>query len=210
MFTGIIEEIGSLAKITRRGQTLQLEINAAVVLNDIHLGDSVAVNGVCLTVTKFTRRTFSVDVMPVTYQDTSLAMLTMNARLNLERAMAANGRFGGHIVSGHVDGVGCIVNKTLVENAWLYRLEIPTELAKYCIPKGSIAVDGTSLTIVATGSNWLSVSLIPHTQEKTVLGTQGVGARVNLECDILAKFATNVENFKPTLNHGFLQEHGFI
>ena len=210
MFTGIIEEIGSLAGIKRQGKTLQLVINAAEVLNELKLGDSIAVNGVCLTVTAHSARTFSADVMPITYQACSLAALKIMGKLNLERAMPANGRFGGHIVSGHVDGVGKIINKSRLENAILYRVKIPTELIKYCIPKGSIALDGTSLTIVATGPDWISVALIPHSQEKSLLGTQGIGASINIECDLLVKHYIAEHKKTQTINPGFLQEHGFI
>ncbi len=217
MFTGIIEEIGSLASIKRQSKTLELKIKASHILTDIHVGNSIAVNGVCLTVTNFNREYFCADVMPVTFQATNLAKLASGSLVNLERAMAANGRFGGHIVSGHVDAVGTIIGKTKVENAIVYRIQIPKELSIYCIPKGSVALDGTSLTIVEVKDDWISVSLIPHTQEKSLLGSKGAGDSINIECDILAKQMLGANKklneakvHKSKLTYDFLTEHGFI
>lgn len=215
MFTGIIEEIGSLQSIKQHSKTLELCINAKLILEDIHVGDSIAVNGVCLTVTSFDNNSFSADVMPVTYTATNLAELKYGDKINLERAIAANGRFGGHIVSGHVDATGSIISKTRIENAVIYQIKIPSQLRPYCISKGSIALDGTSLTIVEVGEDWLSVSLIPHTQEKSVLGMKNIGDSINIECDILAKhvltafFVAQDGQFKPKIDFSFLKENGF-
>ncbi|TXK90677.1 riboflavin synthase, partial [Parageobacillus sp. SY1] len=147
MFTGIIEEVGTIEQMRQSGEAIVMTIGAKKVLEDVHLGDSIAVNGVCLTVTSFTDRSFTVDVMPETVRATSLRTLTKGSKVNLERAMAANGRFGGHFVSGHVDGIGEIIRKWPSANAVYYEIKIPQELRKYMILKGSVAVDGTSLTI---------------------------------------------------------------
>jgi riboflavin synthase len=213
MFTGIIEEIGNIAQIKRGGKTLELVINASLIMSDIKLGDSIAVNGVCLTVTRYTKNNFSVDVMPVTFNSTNLAELKNGSEVNLERAMAANGRFGGHIVSGHVDGVGKIIARDQLENAVIYKIALASELTNLCVAKGSIALDGTSLTLVEVTSNYLSVALIPHTQKMSLLGRKQIGESINIECDILVKqmqkmYAKSEKNSKIT--SGFLLEHGFL
>lgn len=213
MFTGIIEEIGNIAQIKRGGKTLELVINASLILSDIKLGDSIAVNGVCLTVTRYSKSNFSVDVMPVTFNATNLAELKNGSEVNLERAMAANGRFGGHIVSGHVDGVGKIIARDQLENAVIYKIALASELTDLCVAKGSIALDGTSLTLVEVTSNYLSVALIPHTQKMSLLGRKQIGESINVECDILVKqmqkmYSKSVQDSKIT--SGFLLEHGFL
>lgn len=215
MFTGIIEEIGSIRQIKRSGQTLALVINAKLVSNDLKLGDSVAVNGVCLTVTQFNQVSFTVDVMPITFQSTNLFKLNSGSKVNLERALAANGRFGGHIVSGHVDGVGHILTKTISENALIVKIKLPADLAAQCILKGSIALDGTSLTLFEVGSDFLCVSLIPHTQEISLLGQKNIGEIVNIECDILAKqmrqaLQQGQKSGDSKITSGFLQQHGYL
>lgn len=213
MFTGIIEEIGNIAQIKRGGKTLELVINASLILSDIKLGDSIAVNGVCLTVTRYTKNNFSVDVMPVTFNATNLAELKNGSEVNLERAMAANGRFGGHIVSGHVDGVGKIIARDQLENAVIYKITLASKLTDLCVAKGSIALDGTSLTLVEVTSNYLSVALIPHTQKMSLLGRKQIGESINVECDILVKqmqkmYSKSAQDSKIT--SGFLLEHGFL
>lgn len=215
MFTGIIEEIGSIRQIKRSGQTLALVINAKLVTNDLKLGDSVAVNGVCLTVTQFNQVCFTVDVMPITFQSTNLFRLNSGSKVNLERALAANGRFGGHIVSGHVDGVGHILAKTIYENALIVKIKLPADLAAQCILKGSISLDGTSLTLFEVGSDFLCVSLIPHTQEMSLLGQKNIGEIVNIECDILAKqirqaLQSGQKSSDSKITSGFLQQHGYL
>ncbi|WP_461201788.1 riboflavin synthase [Anoxybacillus sp. TBDG-1] len=210
MFTGIIEEIGKIRQMKQTGEAIVLTIEAKKVLQDVQLGDSIAVNGVCLTVTSFTDRFFTVDVMPETVRATSLRTVTVGAKVNLERAMAANGRFGGHFVSGHVDGIGRIVRKQPVANAVYYDIEVPSHLRKYMILKGSVAVDGTSLTIFGLTDRTFTISLIPHTREATILGEKKVGDVVNIECDIIGKY---VEQFVSSKREGltmqFLQEHGY-
>lgn len=215
MFTGIIEEIGSIRQIKRGGQTLALMINAKLVTSDLKLGDSIAVNGVCLTVTQFSSTNFTVDVMPITFQSTNLAQLRAGSQVNLERALAANGRFGGHIVSGHVDGVACVIAKSNLENALILKVKLPAELAAQCITKGSIALDGTSLTLFEVGVDYLSVSLIPHTQKMSLLGQKNIGDLINVECDLLAKqMRQALEQAQPAqssrISANFLQQHGYL
>lgn len=221
MFTGIIEEIGKVKSIVRAGNTLRLSIAARVVTSDVKLGDSIAVNGVCLTVTNFDKGSFSADVMPVTFYATNLSGLSINSPVNLERAMAANGRFGGHMVSGHIDGVAKIIAVKNDENAVIYTLELPDTLESFCVVKGSIAIDGTSLTIADIEANKISVSLIPHTYKHSVLGIKKSGELVNIECDIMAKqhaklagYNVMPKNHKADNSSGitesYLAEHGFI
>ncbi len=213
MFTGIVEEIGVLKEIKRGIKSLQLKIQANIIMHNLLIGDSIAVNGVCLTVTKFSHNDFDVDVMPITFKDTTLANLKCGSMLNLERAMSANGRFGGHIVSGHVDGVGFIKNVNKQDNAIIYTITTVDEIIKYCISKGSIAVDGTSLTIIDVGINWFSIGLIPHTQCKSILGQKKVGCLVNLENDILVKQLFSIQeksNNNSGISTSFLQKHGYL
>lgn len=214
MFTGIVEEVGSIKQIQQHANSCVLTIQAEKILSDVSLGDSIAVNGICLTVTSFTDTSFTVDVMPETMKSTSLSSLKVGSFVNLERAMPANGRFGGHFVTGHVDGIGKIVAKRPVENAVYYEITAPDSLLKYMILKGSVAVDGTSLTIFDLSSQSFTLSLIPHTLENTVLGKKSVGDIVNIECDMIGKY---IEHFMKretneksrTLTKRFLQENGF-
>lgn len=170
MFTGIIEDIGKVSSINSSGSSMVLTISSEKIVEDVKMGDSISVNGVCLTVTAFTSQTFTVDVMPETMKDTSLGVLKAGSPVNLERAMSPNGRFGGHFVSGHIDGTGTIVKKENKDNAVYYIIKLDDSLATYCISKGSIAIDGTSLTIFGIEANLLTVSLIPLTHQETVLG----------------------------------------
>lgn len=212
MFTGIVEEIGTINSITKSGNTLQLNIAAKKILTDVKLGDSIAVDGVCLTVTKFSTSNFTADVMPVTFNITTLHKLKANSKVNLERAMAANGRFGGHIVSGHIDCVGEIVSRKQLENAILINIKFPQQYMQYCIEKGSIALDGTSLTIEKCGKDYIQVSLIPHTQDESIIGNKTTGENVNIEFDTLAKLtiqATQNAN-KSKIDMGFLRDNGFL
>ena len=217
MFTGIIEEKGSIQFMKRTGDAIEMNIRASKVLSDVNLGDSIAVNGVCLTVTRFNEQSFSVDVMPETVNGTSLKDLTIGSHVNLERAMAANGRFGGHFVSGHVDGTGTIRTKKREHNAVYYEIEVPYELRKYMLLKGSVAVDGTSLTIFGVTDDSFTISIIPHTIEETIIGAKDAGDIVNIECDMLAKYIEEImfqrnkttDSQENTLTEGFLREHGF-
>ncbi|WP_099157653.1 riboflavin synthase [Virgibacillus ndiopensis] len=210
MFTGIIEEIGTIKKMQKvSDQAIQLTIGASKVLEDVNVGDSIAVNGICLTVTNYSSADFQVDVMPETIKSTSLASLKVESMVNLERSMPANGRFGGHFVSGHVDGTGEIVTKESRENAIYYEIEISEELSPFLLEKGSVAVDGISLTIFDVNENIFTISLIPHTVSETILGEKGKGAIVNIECDLLAKHVKNIMNHQFThhkdgINQAFL------
>lgn len=192
LFTGIVEEVGTITKFHKKSErAIELSIKAKKVLEDVQIGDSIAVNGICLTVTHFSKEQFSVDVMPETVKATSLNGLTTGSTVNLERSMKADGRFGGHFVTGHVDGVGKIVRKETVENATYYDIEVPGQFMPYFIMKGSIAVDGVSLTIFGVKENIVTISLIPHTLSETVLGDKDVGSIVNIECDVMAKHIEN-------------------
>jgi riboflavin synthase len=216
LFTGIIEEIGTIKSINKGNETIVLTISGEKVLKDVNLGDSIAVNGVCLTVTSYSSHQFTVDVMPETFRSSTLKLLNNRSTVNLERAMAAGGRFGGHFVSGHVDGTGEIIEKRPEKNAIYYTISLPQHLMSYFMLKGSVCVDGTSLTIFDVTKNTITVSLIPHTAGHTILGLKGTGDLVNIECDMLAKYVyrmlspekeDNKQNSKLTLD--FLQEHGF-
>jgi riboflavin synthase len=218
MFTGIIEEIGSIAAIKQTGESIVLIIDATKILKDVQVGDSIAVNGVCLTVTSFTKNQFTVDVMPETVSATSLKTLKRGSKVNLERAMAAGGRFGGHFVSGHADGLGIIKSKKPVQNAVYYEIEVMSDILKYIIYKGSVTVDGTSLTVFGLSENSFTISLIPHTTSETIIGLKGTGDIVNVECDMLGKyiehFLSNRSNDtqptrKSTLTAQFLEKNGF-
>lgn len=211
MFTGIIEEIGAVKKIHNSGQTLLITIEAKKILKDIHTGDSISVNGVCLTVTTFTTIDFTVDVMPVTYHDTNLKNLSNMSKVNLERALSANGRFGGHIVSGHIDTVGKISSVKQHSNAVLYHIATNTT---FCLEKGSITIDGTSLTIFEVTRDEIGISLIPHTRNNTILGLKNEGDLVNIEFDILGKYIKNfldlsIKEDSP-ITTSFLSENGFL
>ncbi len=192
MFTGIIEEIGHIKKIATKNQAMELSIGATKILEDVKLGDSIAINGVCLTVTDFSKDSFSVDVMPETFRATSMATLSVGSPLNLERALAIGDRLGGHFVTGHVDGVAKITQIMPIDNAVNYTLEMDSELIKHCIFRGSIAVDGISLTIFGVTDNNIQLSLIPHTVSHTILGSKKVGEKVNIECDMLSKHVANI------------------
>jgi riboflavin synthase len=213
MFTGIIEEVGIIKGIQKGANWSVMTIQAASILKDVQLGDSIAVNGICLTVTSFKASQFTVDVMPETMDKTSLSELSIGAQVNLERAMTAGGRFGGHFVSGHVDGTGTISSIQNYGNAVLFDIKAPESLLYYMIPKGSITIDGISLTILDIESDRFRVSVIPHTLDHTVLKTKQAGHKVNLECDMIGKYIEKfISGRKPAskLSESFLAEHGFI
>ena len=188
MFTGIVEELGTIRAIRRGAHSSVLSIGANLILSDLNIGDSVAVNGVCLTATTRDNGGFTADVMHETLNRSTLGTLIPGSPVNLERAMAANGRFGGHIVSGHIDGVGKITAKRRDDNALWYTVSPPPPLLRYVVEKGSVAIDGTSLTVAAVTDSNFSVSLIPHTAAFTVLGGKGPGSQVNLEVDLIGKY----------------------
>lgn len=212
MFTGIVEEIGTVKKIAR-GQKAYLEIQADKIFSDIHIGDSIAVNGVCLTVTGFSGKIFTADVMNETFSRSSLGSLKTGSHVNLERAMSANGRFGGHIVSGHIDGTGKITNIKKDGNAVWYKISADENIIKYTVEKGSIAIDGISLTVAKVERDNFSVSIIPHTSEETILSEKKLGDTVNLENDIIGKYVERFLNFdktgKSSITMDFLSKYGF-
>ncbi len=188
MFTGIVEELGTVTAIEHTADAAVLQIEGPLVVSDAEHGGSISVNGVCLTVVEHDERTFSVDVMAETLHRSSLGDLTPGARVNLERAMAASSRFGGHVVQGHVDGTARVIARTPGERWEVVRIELPADLARYVVEKGSITVDGVSLTVSAIGADWFEVSLIPTTLDLTTLGHKRPGDVVNLEVDVLAKY----------------------
>ncbi len=188
MFTGIVEELGSLESIVHGADSAVLRINGDVVLGDVQHGASISVNGVCLTVVEHDAQSFSVDVMAETLRRSSLADISAGDPVNLERAMPANGRFGGHIVQGHVDGTARIVSIEPGERWTVVGIELPTALSAYVVEKGSITIDGVSLTVASLDAGSFTVSLIPTTLALTTLAHRGVGDVVNLEVDVLAKY----------------------
>ena len=194
MFTGIVEELGSVEAIEDQGDAVRLTVHGPLVVSDAGSGDSIAVNGCCLTVTAHSDRTFTADVMHETLAKTSLGALEVGARVNLERAVTPATRLGGHIVQGHVDGTGAVVRRSPSEHWELVEVSLPTALSRYLVPKGSIAIDGISLTVVdvstgsTTGEHTFTVSLIPETLARTTLGFKQPGDPVNLEVDVIAKY----------------------
>lgn len=188
VFTGIIEELGEIVELDDRGESAVLRIRGPLVVSDASHGASIAVNGVCLTVTDHDADTFTVDVMAETLARSSLGGLAAGSRVNLERAMAADGRFGGHVVQGHVDGTARILSRTPGQDWEVVAFELPAELARYVVHKGSITIDGISLTVSAVTDASFEVSLIPTTLALTTLGDKQPGETVNLEVDVLAKY----------------------
>ena len=193
MFTGLVEEKGSITAVEDLGDSVRLTIRGPVVTSDAGHGDSISVNGCCLTVMSQDGETFGADVMKESLDKTSLGDLVIGDEVNLERATQAGARLGGHIVQGHVDGTGRVIDRTPSENWEVVRIAVPADLARYLVDKGSVTVDGTSLTVVQVVDDgpdgpWFSVSLIPTTLADTTLGTKAPGDRVNLEVDILAKY----------------------
>ena len=188
MFTGIVEELGTVRRVLPGARAGKIVIGAHKVLEDVHIGDSIAVNGVCLTVVSASADEFTADVMPETLRKSGLGTLKAGDPVDLERAMAADGRFGGHIVSGHIDGVGRIVETRPEENAVIVTISAPPEILALIVEKGSIAIDGISLTVASLSRTTFSVSLIPHTAAQTVLLKKHAGDVVNLENDIVGKY----------------------
>lgn len=217
MFTGIIEEVGTICSVTKGSQSAVLTIEASQVLEGTKIGDSIAVNGVCLTVTTMTTQKFTADVMAETLRRSSLGSLKRGSQVNLERAMAADGRFGGHIVSGHIDGTGEIASLTREDNAVWVRISTPQSLLKYIVKKGSIAIDGISLTVADVTDTDFSVSIIPHTGAETTLLTRKKGDIVNLENDMIGKYVDKLLSFgnkteskeESRITMDFLAKNGF-
>src|SRR5512146_7644 len=217
MFTGSVEEMGA---VTVMGKTLagtRMTILASTVLSDLKVGDSVSVNGTCLTVVTKGERDFVVEVSPETLSVTTLGHLTAGAPVNLERAMRLNGRIGGHLVAGHVDGVGTIRNRQQEGNAIFFTIEAPSEVLRYCVTKGSITVDGISLTINEVTDHAFSVAIIPHTAKVTTLGLKQVNDTVNLESDLIGKYVerllqerSQLPKTTPIIDRDYLQKRGLI
>jgi riboflavin synthase len=188
MFTGLIEEVGRVERIDVDGERARLVIEAPGVVGDLPLGASVAVDGVCVTATDVTDRTFAVDLMRETLRVTALGHLATRMRVNLERAMRVGDRLGGHLVQGHVDAIGEVVAVEEIPGTWTVRFQVPSDLTRYLVVKGSICVAGVSLTVAALEQDVVSIGLIPHTLEHTNLGDLVVGSTVNLEVDVVAKY----------------------
>ncbi len=220
MFTGIIEEIGTVVSISKGAKSSSLILQGDVIFEDMHIGDSIAVNGVCLTVTGINTKTFTADVMAETLRRSSLGSLTKGSKVNMERAMAANGRFGGHIVSGHIDGTGEIESFVKEDTAVWVTIQTTEKILKYIIEKGSITIDGVSLTVAYVDNRCFKVSLIPHTAAHTTLLTKKAGEIVNLENDIVGKYIDKLLHFENRkldedmetgeISMEFLADNGFI
>lgn len=216
MFTGLIEEIGKVHRISNGIKSAQITIKVKKILDGVKLGDSISTNGVCLTVINLSKDSFTIDVMPETMRRSNLANLKSGSRVNLERAMKLGDRFGGHIVSGHIDGVGTIKSIEEEDNATWVSIESSSDILKYIINKGSIAIDGTSLTVADVNNKFFKVSIIPLTKEETTLLSKKVGDEVNLECDMVGKYIERFMTFedvnesKSSIDLNFLKENGFV
>jgi len=217
MFTGLVEELGKVKAIARGVKSVRLTVEAKKVVSDVAIGDSIAVNGTCLTVVEYTEKWFTADVMPETVDSTVLASLKIGDTVNLERTLRVGDRFGGHIVSGHIDGVGSISKKETNDNAIIVKIKAGPEIMRYIVKKGSIAIDGVSLTVVDYDSDWFTVSLIPHSAAMTTLGIKKMGDAVNLEADVIGKYVEKLLGIhspqttskSKSIGMNFLEEHGF-
>lgn len=216
MFTGLIEEIGTIRSIHKGIHSAQITISARKILEDIKLGDSICTNGVCLTVKGFNQDSFSVDVMPETIRRSNLKHLQTGSRVNLERALKVGDRLGGHIVTGHIDGTGIVRAFDREDNATWVSVEASDTILKYIVSKGSIAIDGASLTVAYVEGMIFKVSIIPLTRDKTTILEKQVGDEVNLECDVFGKYVERLMFFKnniksnQTIDMEFLRENGFF
>lgn len=213
MFTGIIEEVGHVKSLCRGARSFTLEVEASLVMEDTRVGDSIATNGVCLTVTSLTGHGFTADVMPETVQRTALGELVPGSPVNLERALSLQTRLGGHIVSGHIDGTGRISDRRQDDTALWLTVECDSSLLRYIIQKGSITIQGVSLTVARVDDRSFAVSLIPHTQAATTLHQAKVGDRVNLENDVIAKYVEKLLGRESDRDNGLMEKlarNGFI
>lgn len=211
MFTGIIEELGKIKSLKLHNDSAKLVIDAQLVLENTVLGDSIAVNGVCLTVTELASSYFTVDIMAETLAKTNLGDLQKGSTVNLERALQLHSRLGGHLVSGHVDSTGTVQKISPVGIAHVYEIQTSASVLTYVLPKGSIAIDGISLTVIDVTSNAFTVSVIPHTAEHTTLGLKRIGNKVNLETDLIGKYVAKLltRTQPETITLDFLAKHGF-
>jgi riboflavin synthase len=197
MFTGLIEEVGSIKRITSNKDGKEFQISASKILSDVNLGDSIAIDGVCLSVTEFSQNDFKVQAVHETIRKTTLCNLRTNSKINIERAMSANGRFGGHIVQGHVDGTGTISAINIFQKSAEMEISIPRNLMKYIVSKGSITISGISLTVAEKKESTIRIAVIPITFQDTSLSTKQVGNTINIETDLFAKY---IENFMENKN----------
>ncbi|MCT4614567.1 MAG: riboflavin synthase [Marinifilaceae bacterium] len=217
MFTGLIEEIGEVKAISNSGKAIRLTIAANKVLENVKLGDSIATNGVCLTVVNFSNNEFSADVMPETVNRSNLAILKKSSKVNLERALRLGDRLGGHMVSGHIDGTGVLEKREQDDNAIWVSISAPQQILKYIVEKGSIAIDGISLTVAYVDEKIFKVSIIPLTQDDTTLCGKNIGTKLNLECDMTAKYIEKFlshqevkEEPKSSIDMEFLKNNGYL
>lgn len=216
MFTGLVEEVGTIQAITRSTKSAKITIKASIVLEGVKLGDSISTNGVCLTVTDFSTSHFTVDVMAETMRRSNLKNLSSGDEINLERALRLGDRLGGHMVSGHIDGVGIISKYENEDNAVWITIRTSPEILKYIVEKGSIAIDGVSLTVAYVDDASFKVSIIPHTKDVTTLLRRKIGSEINLECDMVGKyiekliFAKEQTTMKKGIDLNFLNENGFM
>lgn len=218
MFTGLIEDVGTVRELSRGAGRVRLTVATTIPMAELVMGESIAVNGICLTVVAFGGGTFSADASPETMARSSLGELRVGSPVNLERALRLGDRLGGHIVSGHVDAVATIVARKKEGNAVILSFEVPQGTSRYLVEKGSVAVDGISLTVNAVSANTFSLSIIPHTLKETTLHDKEVGARVNIEVDVIGKYVERL--LKPAVDQGeagtggvdldFLAKHGFL
>jgi len=221
LFTGIIEEVGKVQEVIKATKSAKIVIDARKVLEDVMIGDSISTNGVCLTVTEFSTSSFVVDVMAETMRRSNLHLLKVGDEVNLERALRVGDRLGGHIVSGHIDGTGIITEYEKEDNAVWVTISARREILRYIVQKGSITIDGISLTVAYINDKVFKVSIIPHTKEITTLLRKKVGDLVNLECDMVGKYVeklimnkeekeSNKEGNEEDIDYNFLQENGFV
>ena len=215
MFTGLIEEIGTVQQIVRGKESCRLTVQCRAALDDCKIGDSIAVNGICVTVTAIGSEAFTADIMPETMRRTTLDRLRVGNAVNLERALKLSDRIGGHLVSGHVDGIGAIIGRDDEENAIRLTIEADADVARYIVVKGSVALDGVSLTVASAAGNRFAIALIPHSADATILGRKRVGDAVNIECDVIGKYVEKLLGGMPDaprqrdISLDFLQQHGF-
>ena len=214
MFTGIVENKGKVLKVDHRGEMKRLTLDVPFDLTEMQLGDSININGVCLTVVEKRGRAISVDLSPESLQRTTLARAKEADQVNLERALRLSDRLGGHIVTGHVDGIGTIIERRIDGNSLYLKVRIPQAVTPYVVQKGSIAIDGISLTVNEFREDWIRLTLIPYTLEKTTLIEKKVGEEVNVEADVLGKYVEKVLNRGRGTSKGidlsFLKQHGFL
>jgi len=216
LFTGLVEEVGTVQSVLKGTKSAKIVVNAHKVLDKVQLGDSIATNGVCLTVTDFTSHSFSMDVMAETMRNTNLKNLVSGSKVHLERALRVGDRLGGHLVSGHIDGMGTIHAFEKEDNAVWVSISTASDILRYIVPRGSVGIDGISLTVAYVDERIFKVSVIPHTKEVTTLLTKKSGDEVNLECDIVGKYIERFLSFKenpPTkksISMEFLSNNGFL